>query len=111
MLEMFRSALSRRDEGVALILAVMTGTFGVALTMIVVTTVIVGSQNSGRDRQRTVAVSAAEAGVDASYAQVQAATAGTLPCSVSVTSKGSDVTTVSSALKYYDATGTTIPCV
>lgn len=116
MLEMFRSALSRpdgarRDEGVALILAVMVGTFGVALTMLVVTAVIVGSQNSGRDRQRTVAVSAAEAGIDASYAKIQVATSSTLRCSDSFEAQGSDVTTVNVELKYYTADGTPIPCV
>jgi type II secretory pathway pseudopilin PulG len=77
-----RRSISRRcdDDGVALVISMMVVGIVITLSMLVVTVAIKTGNQSGRDRQRTVAVNAAEAAVDATYATVQ--TSGVaLPCS------------------------------
>jgi hypothetical protein len=91
----------------------MAGAFALSLTLVVTTTVIVTQRDSGVDRQRAVAVSAAEAGIDAAYAALQSSGA-TLPCrwpaSGSLDAMGTDATQVVATITYYRADGSQITC-
>lgn len=102
-----------RDAGMSLVLAVMTTAFALSLTAVVTTTVIATIRDSGLDRQRSVAVSAAEAGIDAAYAALQSAGA-TLPCrwpaSGSLDARGTDATQIVATITYYRADGSQITC-
>lgn len=101
------------DTGSSLVLSVMAGAFALSLTLVVTTTVIVTQRDSGVDRQRSVAVSAAEAGIDAVYAALQSSGA-TLPCrwptSGSLDAMGTDATQVVATITYYRADGSQITC-
>lgn len=101
------------DDGMSLVLAVMTGAFALSLTLVVVTVTTVTTQNSGVDRQRAVAVSAAEAGIDAAYAALQSSGT-TLPCrwptTGSLDAMGTDTTQVVVEITYYRADGSEIAC-
>lgn len=94
-------------------MSVMTAAFGLSLTLVVVTTIMVTTRNSGVDRQRAVAVGAAEAGVDAAYAALQSA-GSTLPCrwpaTGSLDAGGTDVTQVVATITYYRSDSTQIAC-
>jgi Tfp pilus assembly protein PilX len=108
-----RSSRRHPDAGMSLVLTVMTGAFALALTLTVVTSVIVTTRDSGLDRQRSVAVSAAEAGIDAAYAALQSSGA-TLPCrwpaSGSLNAMGTDATQVVATITYFRADGSPITC-
>src|SRR5688572_14798536 len=69
----------RTDAGVTLVIAMMVMGVVSVLSLVVVSAAIKTNQDSGRDRQRTVTVNAAEAGVDAVYASIQSSGT-TLPC-------------------------------
>jgi hypothetical protein len=108
-----RPGLRYRDAGTSLVLAVMTGAFALSLTLVVITVTIVTTQDSGVDRQRAVAVSAAEAGIDAVYAAMQSSGT-TLPCRYpatgSIDTMGTDTTQVVVTITYYRADGSEIAC-
>lgn len=108
-----RLGLRYQDAGTALVLAVMSGAFALSLTLVVVTLTVVTTQDSGVDRQRVVAVSAAEAGIDATYAVLQASGT-TLPCrwptTGSLDTKATDVTEAVVEITYYRADGSEITC-
>lgn len=112
--------LSRRrgtgstDAGVTLVIAMMVMGVVSALSVLVVTIAIQANQDSGRDRQRTVTVNAAEAGVDASYAQIQASGT-TLPCQwpssgLASVKAAPDKATSQATISYYTAAGAPMSC-
>jgi hypothetical protein len=93
------------QAGSALLAAVMVGAVAIALGLVVVNQAINSSSSSGRDRQRTAQVHAAEAGVDSAYYALQS---GSTPCAVPDTAVGTapDVTLVSAQIDYYTAMAT-----
>jgi hypothetical protein len=97
----------------SLVLTVMTAAFALSLTLTVTMTIIITTRGSGVDRQRAVAVSAAEAGIDATYAVLQSSGA-TLPCrwptSGSLDAMGTDATQIVATIAYYRADGSQITC-
>ena len=102
------------DAGVTLVIAMMVMGVVSTLSVLVVTVAIRTNQDSGRDRQRTVTVNAAEAGVDASYAQIQASGV-TLPCRWPATGTSSvkaapDTATSYATISYFNAAGTPMTC-
>lgn len=99
------------DEGSALIIAVMVTAVCLSLALVGLQVAMSGSRASGVDRQRLLAVNAAEAGVDAGYTAIQAGGL-TPPCAISAASvrSGPDVASYSSIIKYYNAAGTELPC-
>jgi len=67
------------EQGIVLIVAVMVMSVTLILSLIIVNVAITSGRTSGRDRQRLVAINAAEAGIDGAYAVIQ--TSGvSLPC-------------------------------
>ncbi len=96
---------ARGDSGVALVMAMGIALIGMTVAIIVVTAVVMASNDSGRDRVRTVEVHSAEAAIDATMAELQTG----VPCtpSFSPASYGSGVTktTVTVDIEYYDDDG------
>jgi len=107
------SCLQRRnsDDGSALLVAIMT--VGVCLSLALVGVGVAQSANrsSGVDRQRLVAVNAAEAGVDSAYTAIQAGSLAP-PCSLSSANlrSGPDVAGYATSVTYYDAAGAVMSC-
>jgi Tfp pilus assembly protein PilX len=100
-----------RDEGSALIIAVMVTAVSLSLALIGVQLAMNGTRASGVDRQRLLAINAAEAGVDAGYTAIQAG-ALSPPCAISAATvrSGPDTANYSSTITYYSSTGATLPC-
>lgn len=109
------SVLSRarrepRDEGVALVVTMMVMLISVTLVTLVIGVAITTNRQSGQDRQRTVAINAAEAAVDASYAMLQSS--GTsLPCvwpasGTSSVSSSPETATARATITYFKSDGT-----
>ena len=100
----------RGDAGVALVMAMGIALIGMTVAVIVVSAVVIASNDSGRDRVRTVEIHSAEAAIDATMAELQAG----VPCtpSFSPVSYGSGVTatTVDVTIAYYSDTGAAIGC-
>lgn len=102
------------ERGSVLIVAVMVMGVAIGLSLLVLRVAISSGSTSGADRQRATAVSAAEAGVDASYASIQSS--GTaLPCGWPTTGAqqvGSfpDPATVQSTITYYNSGGSALAC-
>lgn len=96
------------DAGNTLIVAVMVGFIAMALSATAIAVVVGTSRDSGRDRQRTSQVHAAEAGIDNAYYLLQA---GQLPCTtdtrLQLTDLGDspDDTVVDTSIRYFDADG------
>ena len=111
LLSMRRRGCDERDVGSTLIVAMMVMMLAASLCAVVVKVAIDTNAESGVDRQRTVSINAAEAGLDATYATIEGA--GTsLPCVWPAPSIGTypvhanpDPTQVSVAITYYDAAG------
>jgi Tfp pilus assembly protein PilX len=102
------------DSGVTLVIAMMVMGVVSTLSVVVITVAIQANRDSGRDRQRTVTVNAAEAGVDASYAQIQSSGT-TLPCrwpasGTSSVKAAPDTATSYATITYFDAAGSPMPC-
>lgn len=72
----FMSTRDTRDRGVALVTAVAVAIIGVALTLVVVSQAVVATNDSARDRIRTLEVHSAESGLDAMMSEL----ATTAPC-------------------------------
>jgi Tfp pilus assembly protein PilX len=72
---------TRSDSGYALVTAVMTMGVATSLILVMIGYAIQAGNDSGRFRQRTIAVNAAEAVVDAAYAGLQSSQPNNLPCS------------------------------
>jgi Tfp pilus assembly protein PilX len=71
---------ARSDAGYALVTAVLTMGVATSLVLVMIGYAVQAGNDSGRFRQRTIAVNAAEAVVDAAYAGLQAAPPTALPC-------------------------------
>ena len=100
------------DEGSALLIAVLTTGVCLSLALVGVAVAQGSSRSSGVDRQRLLALNAAEAGVDAAYADIQSG--GTSPrCALGLANikSGPDVAAYSTKIDYF-ATGSTtaLPC-
>lgn len=107
---------SHGDDGITLVVAMMVMGVVVTLSVLVIAVAISTAQSSGRDRQQTVAINAAEAGVDAAYASIQSS--GTnLPCSwpdpanataTALVNATPDVATSQATINYFKADGTPV---
>jgi hypothetical protein len=114
---LFRLRWPRRDErdlGSTLIVAMMVMMLAASLCAVVVKVAIDTNAESGVDRQRTVSINAAEAGLDATFATIEGS--GTsLPCvwptdgSTYNVYANPDPTNVTVAITYYDASGNAFP--
>jgi len=92
------------DRGSALIAALAVAFIGMALAMVVVAQAILTSNDSGRDRARTVQVHGAEGAVDATFAALEIGTPCRWPATgTSLISTAPDQTGVSVTIRYYDA--------
>ncbi|HET9945862.1 MAG TPA: hypothetical protein VFR56_09430 [Actinomycetes bacterium] len=97
-----------------LVIAMMVMGVVSTLAVVVITVAISTNQASGRDRQRTVTVNAAEAGVDAVYASIQSSGT-TLPCrwpatGTSAMNAAPDKATAYATVSYFDSTGAAMTC-
>lgn len=100
---------TRDEEGSALVAAVMVGFIGISLGLVVVAQSIDVSRDSGRDRQRTAQVQAAEGGVDRAYYALQTGAAPCAPTTTNVQSRP-DTTSVTTSVRYFSATGAEFAC-
>lgn len=103
-----------RDSGSVMVVAMGVMSIALALGLLVASVAITSGQTSGNDRQRLVAVNAAEAGVDAAYVSIQSS-ALALPCNWP--SSGStnvstypDTASYAVTITYYDSAGTALTC-
>lgn len=102
------------ERGSVMMVTILVMGVSIGLSLLVLSVAITSGKTSGFDRQRATAVSAAEAGVDASYASMQSS--GTaLPCNWPATGAqkvGSypDSASVRSTMTYYAAGNTVLPC-
>jgi len=96
----------RRDQGNALIVAIMIVGVCMSLAIIGVQVAMSATRASGVDRQRLLAVNAAEAGVDGGYVAIQNGGL-TPPCSISMGSvkSGPDTAQFDTNIRYFDAAG------
>ena len=102
------------DSGITLVVAMMVMGVVSSLSLVVVTVAIRTNNESGRDRQRTVTVNAAEAGVDAAYASIQSSGT-TLPCrwpasGTAAMNAKPDQATSYSTISYFAADNSPMPC-
>lgn len=103
------------DDGMTLLVAIMVMGVTMALVATVIGVAITTGNQSGRDRQRTAAINAAEAATDASYAAIQSSglnlpcewPAGGTPASAGA---APDAVTSVSTIEYFAADGTPMPC-
>ena len=96
------------EEGIALVVAIALIAVVGMLIASVVAAAMYESRASGRDRQRSQAVMAAEQSIDMLMAQIQGASTATLPCGTLATqpvSVVSDRLTVMPTVQYYDQVG------
>ena len=102
----FRKQLQHDDRGVALVMAMGVALIGISVAAIVVTQVIVASNDSGRDRVRTTEVHSAEAAVDATMAELETAAPCPGPSFSPLTyGSGSQATEVTVVIDYYNDSG------
>ncbi|WP_456824650.1 hypothetical protein [Cellulomonas sp. P5_E12] len=113
---MMRRLLPRRDDdGIALVAAMAVVMLVGILMVVTVGIAISESTATGRDRQRSSAVSTAESQVDTIMAQVQAAAPSALPTFCGTLTSSADVASddfgVTSTVTYYKPDGVTqVPC-
>src|SRR4051794_7596813 len=92
------------DQGVALVVAMAVMAIALVLSLVIVQVAMGLSRSSGVDRQRAVAINAAESGLDASYVTFQTSQSA-LPCPGPLASPvmqvGRDAPTVSTNVHYY----------
>ncbi len=96
------------EEGIALVVAIALIAVVGMLIASMVAVAMYESTASGRDRQRSQAVMAAERAVDSLMAQIQGAATASLPCGVQASqnvSVVSDTLTVTPSVTYYDQAG------
>src|SRR5947209_10300077 len=109
--------LHREDDGIALLVTLSVMIVASMLALLVVNLTIQSDHNAGVDRQRTLTINAAEAGVDSSYAQLESAAVATgLPCRWPSTGTYSlksypDPTKVAATITFYDANNNVLSCV
>lgn len=99
------------DKGSALVIAVMSVSVCLALALVGVQLAMTSTRASGVDRQRVLAINAAEAGVDAGYTAIQNGGANP-PCSLPSTNvkSGPDTAAFGTTITYYNAAGTALTC-
>lgn len=97
---------SRRDEGNALIIAVMVVAVCLGFALVGIKIASGSVRESGVDRQRLLAVSAAEAGVDTAYTEIMGGGLNP-PCTLSQANlkSGPDVAQYTTKITYLDAAG------
>jgi hypothetical protein len=102
---------SRRDEGNALVIAIMVMAVCTSLALVGIQTALSATRSSGVDRQRLLAINAAEAGVDSAYSAVQRGGLNP-PCTISSGNvrSGPDVASYNTAITYYNFSGGAITC-
>src|SRR5205807_997943 len=107
----------REEDGVALIVALNIMIIAIGLSLVVAWVAVSTNKDSGIDRQRAVAVNAAEAGVDAEFIALQTANPNDhtqLPCTGSVTALPAlpinvpDNPSVTRTISYTDVAGNPI---
>ncbi len=99
-------ARAHREDGNTLVIAVMVVGVCMSLALVGIQVALGATRGSGVDRQRVLAVDAAEAGVDSAYSAI--ASAGlTPPCSLSSSGvrSGPDTASYGTSITYYDAAG------
>ena len=99
----------RREDGNALVVAVMVTAVCLSLALVGVQTGITAGRSSGVDRQRLLAINAAESGVDGGYSAIQRGLLNP-PCSASSANvrSGPDVASYTTSITYYDANGASL---
>lgn len=99
----------RGDTGSAIVAAVAVAFIALSLGVLIITVAISTAQDSGKDRQRTSQVHAAEAGVDQVYYDLQT---GQTPCTLPRFEVGSapDVTYVDARVDYYGPSNDLLTC-
>ncbi|MEN1973972.1 hypothetical protein [Cellulomonas olei] len=114
VLRRIREARQRPDDGIAIVAAIAVVALVGVLVVVTVGIALTEARQTGRDRQRSEAVAAAEAQVTTLTAQIQAAAptalaslCGTIPTTSTV---GRDTYTSSTTVTYYNAAGTAVPC-
>lgn len=103
-----RHSLRRaREDGNAIVISILVVAVCLSLSLVGVQLALNSTRASGVDRQRVVAVDAAEAGVDSAYSALRTAGA-TLPCTLTSGDVRSspDTAGYDTTLTYYDSAGT-----
>ncbi len=100
----------RREDGVAMIVALMVAFVVLMLSTIVVAQSIHSLDSSGYDRQRLLSVNAAEAGTNHWYQYLQTTPIVGMDCSTKVLDidTGPSVATFEASATFYDDDGTTV---
>ena len=111
-----RSLARRRrrggDEGVALVMALgITMLVGV-LMLVLVAYALVETRQTGRDRQRSSAVSVAEGRIDTTLARMQGAVITALPCGATTVTSGvgADTLTTVTTVRYFNGATPVTAC-
>lgn len=114
VLRRIRAARQGPDDGIAIVAAIAVVALVGVLVVVTVGIALTEARQTGRDRQRSEAVAAAESQVTTLTAQIQSAAptalgslCGTIPASGTV---GSDTYTSSTEVTYYNAAGAAVPC-
>lgn len=102
-----------RDRGSTLLVSVLVVGVALSLSLLIVVVAITSGRTSGENRARLVAVSAAEAAVDAAYASIQSS-ALALPCTWPASGAEDvrtypDTASATATITYYDTAGQ-LPC-
>ncbi len=109
-----RGASATGDEGIALLVAIAVIAISGVLMLSMLAFTLRETRQTGRDRQRSSAVSSAEGAVDQTFAAIPGAAPATLPCGVGapVTTSASppDELTITTTVTYFDGAGAQIPC-
>lgn len=115
MIDIVRRHIKARatgDDGIALVVAIALIAVVGMLIAAMVAVAMFESRSTGRDRQRSQAVAAAEQSVDALMAQIQGIALAGVPCgpgTANVTA-GSDRLQVASSVRFFDQGGLEISC-
>lgn len=99
------------DTGSALLIAIMSVGVCLAISLVGISVALTATRSSGVDRQRVLAINAAEAGVDATYTMISNGGAQP-PCGISPTSvsSGPDTATFTTTVSYLAAGGAALAC-
>ncbi|MGN6243391.1 MAG: hypothetical protein ACTHQ3_06920 [Motilibacteraceae bacterium] len=101
------------DDGVALVMAIaIVGLVSVFVATLLVFTLRESAQ-TGRDRQRSEAITSAEGAVDVAMASIQQQDPTTLPCdttAVTNTQSKPDTMTIATTVTYFDVNGVQLSC-
>jgi Tfp pilus assembly protein PilX len=104
----------QREDGVAILMALAVVMVVGILVVVIASTAIYETSASGRDRQRSTAVSTAEGAVDTMMATIQTSTVDNYPCpdpaTPASTSVLGDQLAVAVTIEYFSPTGTPMNC-